>query len=170
MQRLATSKIWWYDVGMADFSDNILVCRGRDRCDYLQVVFRETTETQPDIVSLTRYSVPGRYDTYDFGFAPSPQCGIGRRIRYFTDTNLEIGKALALLRKDLDKDAVAKLLADACSIRTNLSYSRILLGDLLASIGKNTRSYRAVKKAISQVVARIQAERQAKKAKENVNG
>jgi len=149
-----------------EFSDNCLVGCIRQksgsevfcRRDYFRVDFQEfNPEHSPWIVSIGRYSVPGRYDLYNFDYAPSPCSGVGDRVRYFTDTKMTMPKALAQLHRDLNKPEVVKLLVEAVETRGNTGYARDLL-NLLACIGRDTKSYRAANKAYKKRLVERQQE------------
>jgi hypothetical protein len=142
--------------------DNCLVSGGKSRADFFEISFRELDEnlSQPQIVSLRRYSVPGRYSHYDFDYAPSLSSGVGDRIRYFSDVGDTLPIALNKLRKDLDKDAVVNLLKNSSEIYPYLA--NILLQKLLSPLGRGTKAFRAVKSIVDK--------RNKEKAKKLVKG
>lgn len=156
-------------------SDNINVKRGRfygpvhsygrnySGDEYLAVTFREPEEGYvPYEVSLYRYCVPGRCDTYHFDYVPSGNCSAWK-LRYFSDGQMSLPDALKLATEDLNKSQVAKLLVEACSQKRYRYYSRILINDILAMVGPKTKSYRACEKAFDKMMEEVKVDFAAKK-------
>lgn len=131
-------------MGIERFSDNTTVGRYNDHTEYLSVNFKEMEDLFPYEVSLDRYSVPGRYDIYDFNFIPSPRSGIGSRIGFFTDTGLSLPDALKLLHKDLNKKPVIEMLVEACS--SHKYWGKQFCYNLLGAIAPDTKTYEAIEK------------------------
>lgn len=135
-----------------NINDNVLVYSTKDRQDFFQIcLYNDATAEQPQVVSLTRYCVPGRLDLYNFDYAPSRTAGIGSRVRYFTDTGLSMPNALKMLRNDLNKKAVVKLLVDICSAPRRPRHAFRLIEYLLNSVGRGTKAHKAISKLIVDI-------------------
>lgn len=145
-------------------SDNVCVKGGRDSREYLSVVFRETDLPYvPYRVSLTRYCVPGRCDTYRFDFAH--QESGPPNVRYFSDGWTPLPKAIKLLHEDLDKPQVVDLLVLACGKRDFRAESRVLIEDLLAVLAPKSKAYRACLKTYTAMEAKLRADFEANKTR-----
>lgn len=135
------------------FNNNILVQSGKQNgiqeSHFLDVTFRDRSDPDfPEFVSLTRYTVPGRYDTYHFDYTPSPSAGIGNRVRFFTDTSITLQEALRLVQRDLNKKGVVEMLVEAYNQQP--FYSNLLCNQLLWRIARTTKSYKTLQEIISQ--------------------
>lgn len=96
------------------FYDNTRVKSGRGSNEYLAISLAPEEEYMPYRVSLARYCVPGRCDTYVFYWYASPCRGIGDRVAYYTEGwTLSLGKALKLLEDDLEKPQVVQMILNA---------------------------------------------------------
>jgi hypothetical protein len=142
---------------MNGFDDNILVGKTNGKYpsrDFLQIVFREPDDIFPSSVSLSRYTVPGRIDSYNFDYVEGGS-GMASRLRYSSESDLPLTKALSMLAKDLDKKQVVELIVDACSREGHFQYARILNDCILRSIAPKSKSYRALDKVIKERFAEI---------------
>lgn len=127
-------------------NDNVRVFAGKDHQDFLQIAFREPEELFPYTVSLTRYSCPGRYDTYCFDYMPSPSSGIGSRVRFFTDTDTTMLEALRLLQKDLDKKAVIEMALELCRRGRHRAFASDLCYNLLGCLAPRSKTCKEIDK------------------------
>lgn len=138
-------------------SDNVQVRRGKDFVDYLKIHFREPDADYPFTMHLSRYSVPGRCDTYDFSWLVSPSDGIGDRVCYFTDTGEPLDRALRQLRRDLDKRQVVDMFRRFCEASSApRSYHRTLL-HMLNLIAPASEVYRVVQEYVANRVVQRKA-------------
>lgn len=146
--------------------DNILVKRGKSSTEYFAISMSPIEEPYaPYEVSIRRYSVPGRCDTYYFDWEhdQSGPC----RLRYFSDGQVPLAKTLALLAADLDKPQVVKLLVEAVQPEKHMHYSRQLVYDLLECLAPKSKSYRACKKAYDQMFEARKTRFAAQREREN---
>ncbi len=127
--------------------DNIRVQRRKWGNEFLAVTFREPEEHLPYTVSLCRYCVPGRIDSYMFDYVPGG-CGIGDRIRFFSDTNETLASALKLVQSDLDKEQVVTLLIKTCADGKLRRHAITLAEQLISSIAPKSKALQAMRKAI----------------------
>lgn len=129
-------------------SDNVRVFAGGTYNDYFLLYFQEPSERRPEVVSVSRYSVPGRCEVYDFDYAPSSQSGIGDRIRFFSDTGTTMPEALKMLNRDLNKKQVVEMVLDLCRQQAHRGFARNLSKNLLARIAPKSKTQIAVQELL----------------------
>lgn len=131
------------------FDDNIMVQRHKWGVEFLAIMFAEVSDDWPCPVTLYRYCLPGRIDTYHFDYVPGG-CGHGWRIRYYAelDGGRSLPEVLKLLAIDLDRPQVVKMLREACVGRRY--FARQLVENLLAYLAPRSKSIRACRQAMTQ--------------------
>jgi len=152
------------------FGDNRRVKTTQCGGEFLAVSFNDPDDWYVWMVSLTRYCVPGRIDSYNFDYTPG-KSGFGSRVRYFTDTGDTLIQSLKAVQADLDKPHIIKMLVEACvktARKDGLRYSRILAEELIASIAPKSKALRALRNAIATIrEERIEQRRLQEAAKNN---
>lgn len=126
------------------FGDNRRVSTLKWGAEFLSVNFwrREKDSGSDCPITLTRYCVPGRVDTYCFDWSPGSS-GYGARVRFFTDTGETLPSALKLLTRDLNRKPIAEMLKLACS--KHPEFTRILSNDLLDVLAPSSLSARVIR-------------------------
>lgn len=131
------------------FHDNILVQRRRRGNEYLSIAFKEYEDVYlPYEVSITRYCVPGRIDSYCFDYSPSRNSGCGSRVRYFSDAGLSLPEAIKVLHEDLTKRQVIELIVTACSQPKLRYYSKQFTANLLTALAPKSKALKLAIRAI----------------------
>ena len=88
-------------------NDNRRVKQGKNYADFLQVSIRTQCgdEYPSDYeIHLTRYTCPGRYDTYSFALQPNGN------IVYWSETNTTLPQAIKLLMVDLGRSQIVDMI------------------------------------------------------------
>jgi len=143
------------------FSNNVRVKIGPDDNEFLALALFPIEEDRPYRVSLYRYCVPGRCDTYSFAWesARSPT-----KLAYFSDGWQPLGESLSMVAKDLDKSQVVEMCVRAFQAeRVVLHYHREFL-DLLQVIAPKSETYRRVQELCMNTMAERRARIQAAKS------
>ena len=147
------------------YDDNVLVARKRYcdsgqfwySCEYFRVVFREYDKNWPEAnykVSIRRYCVPGRIDSYFF-------CqSIDGGIVYKSEGGLSLDKSLKMLQADLDRKQVVKMLTEFCDIPRRLHYIQTF-EQLLKSLAPKSKSTKAISKMLEKYFEEIRIKVQA---------
>jgi hypothetical protein len=143
------------------YSDNVFVGLRGGGSDFLGVILKVSEEWGEESVLLYRYVLPGRTDIYSFGWMPSHGAGRGSRVTLFSDYNRTLPQALRLVRRDLDRPQVVKMLMGLAK-KVPLCMYRDLVENLLPSIGTGSKSLRACRKILREADQRV---RQALKAR-----
>lgn len=125
--------------------DNVRVQRRRYGGEFLAVTFQEPSAVFPFTVSLVRYCVPGRCDSYSFDYVPGA-CGIGPRVSYFTDYGNSLPASLQAIQEDLDRNEVVAMLVEACEKKPRFAVE--LTEHLVAALAPKSRALRTLRKAI----------------------
>ena len=94
------------------FRDNVSVKNGRNSREFFSLSLTPATEDAPYRVSLCRYCVPGRTDTYCFDWIHG-RVGHGSRIAYFSDDHLPLAKAAKMVAEDLARPVVVEMITNA---------------------------------------------------------
>ncbi len=108
------------------FSDNRRVITTEYGGEFLSVRFTEESEFVPGGVSLSRYCVPGRCDTYSFTWRGHE----GGRVEYYSEGwAVALPDALAMLATDLQQNHVQAMIVEAvaCPSRYRFDFVRFLL-------------------------------------------
>lgn len=145
------------------FHDNMRVKTYKNGAEYFSISFYEIDEYVPYRVSLSRYCVPGRCDTYLFDYCEGG-CGQGDRIRYFSEGSVPLPKTLQLLHADLDKPQVQKLIVAAVSEYAHYRYAREFVEQLLANLAPKSKALRLARKALAGVSKKVEEVRAARAA------
>lgn len=132
-----------------EFSDNVFVLRNKwNGNEYLSLyiefnndwnTMESNYEYQP--ISLTRYCVPGRIDTYSFCYWQR-RCGYGNRITYFSEGSTPLNRITPMLIRDLNRPRVVGLVREAC--RKLKLWQLNMLSAFLYEIAGSTKSYKVV--------------------------
>lgn len=131
------------------FHDNVFVQRRRWCNEFFSITFKEyEADYFPYEVSITRYCVPGRIDSYCFDYSPSRNSGCGSRVRYFSDAGLSLPEAIKALHEDLNKRQVIELIVTACSQSKLRYYSKQFTANLLTALAPKSKALRMAVKAI----------------------
>lgn len=131
------------------FHDNRRVKTTKWGGEFLAVVLQTTDEFHQDECYLHRYCLPGRIDSYCFGYAPAECSGFAPAVRYCTEGSETLLKALLQVQIDLDKPQAVEMLVGLCGIHA----SRSLCENLIAVIAPKSKALRAMRKAIAKVKA-----------------
>lgn len=155
------------EIRMSDrvlYHDNTRISRLKWGSEYLAITFQTPdTKWSPQSVTLYRYCVPGRCDTYWFDWV-APETGIGNRLRYFSEANTAITRSLAMVAKDLDQPQVVELVKRACNAGFQ-QHARQFTEHLLASVAPRSKSLRMARREIAKAIARKAASVRARKEK-----
>ena len=151
------------------FSDNILVQKHRGWNEYLSIFFSDVDKPwRPYEVSVSRYCVPGRVDSYAFDYALGGE-GVGKRVRFFTDTGTSLLQAANMVAEDFDKPQVVEFVKTVCSDRKLQYYSIKFAENLLASIAPKSKSLKVARKCIAKNRELQKVEYAAQKQREKQN-
>lgn len=141
------------------YKDNVLVQRSRSGAEYLALFVND--EETPFQVSLTRYCVPGRCDTYSFDYSTG-RSGEGTHLKYSSQQGVgTIVKSLKMAAVDLQKPAVIEMLVDAVN-KVALYHGRVLIEELVRTIAPRSSCYRKLKATFNKVSDERRAIRLAK--------
>lgn len=77
-------------------------------------------------------------------------CGVGERVRFFTDVGTTLPKAIQQVQGDLDRPQVVELMLQACQSNGNGYYARRLVESLLAVIAPKSKSLRATRRLLAK--------------------
>lgn len=131
------------------YTDNVRVASFYDRTDYFAVNFWELSDDCQITVSIRRYSVPGRIDTYNFEFAPQ-NSGWGSRIRFSSEANESILDATKMARRDLNKKAVVEMIEKAAVQGRAHSLNR-----LIEIVGRGTKAHEKCEEVFMKRVEKV---------------
>lgn len=135
-----------------DFADNVFVKRNKwggneffsiwIKFDRDEWDMKETYEP----ISISRYCVPGRIDTYNFSWWDRPS-GYGDRVTYYSEGHTPLPQVMKMLQRDLDRPFVIGLMKEAAR-KINLyqlnHFIRFL--EQLAPSSKSVRSLNTIQK------------------------
>lgn len=131
------------------FYDNTHVKRTKDYNEYfglsLAPIEREGVRHE---VSIYRYRVPGRCDTYYFTWEKDHP----NKVSYFSDGWQSIVESAKMVKRDLDKPQVVKLFVDAFTDEKICLRHRRDVMDLLRVIGPNSKTINALEKQIKKTL------------------
>ncbi len=144
-------------IDFPEFSDNVNVKKATKRNGYMREFLSLSlaptdAEWKPYEVSIRRYCLPGRCDTYCFDYTPSIGTGIGARIRYFSDDWMALPRALSLAARDLDRPQVVELFINAFSAESCVLKYRHDTIQLLKVIGPKSKTLREVEKLTKRIM------------------
>ncbi len=138
-----------------EFNDNIRVAKRKWGNDFFKIEFNKphpkdeySIRVRPFIVAIAHYCVPGRIASYDFELIRG-DIGIMERVRFCSESQLSLEKALRQLHQDLDKPQVIYMLVKCCGV---MSYA-YRMKELLSVIAPKSKSYRAILKSINAHIA-----------------
>ena len=133
------------------YHDNIMVHKTKWGAEYLAITFSQTErDWRPYEVSVCRYCVPGRCDTYNFDYVRGGN-GFGPRLRYFSEGPLPLPKAIEMLQEDMNKEQVIELVKEACSKKELRYYAHQFTENLLATIAPKSKALRAARSCVKRI-------------------
>ena len=136
-------------IAQETYSDNILVRQTPQGAEFLAVCFSVEEGTSP--ICLYRYGVPGRCDVYSFDWVPGNGCGVGDRVRYFSDQYLPLASAVTMAARDLNKKAVVKMLVEACQKPEVYWSTRVLVDHLLPILAPKSVALRECAECLRKI-------------------
>ena len=129
------------------FHDNRRIASPKgSRGEFLQVTLADASKDgcwQYE-VSLSRYCVPGRIDTYRFHYSPFSD---SPNLAYLSEANTPLAEAVDQVRKDIELPQVRKMLIDMCGIRKTSS----LCENVIASLAPKSKTLKAMRRKIKAV-------------------
>lgn len=133
------------------FHGNIAVHKNKWGREFLAITFSKIEKDwRPYEVSISRYCVPGRCDTYSFDYIRGGN-GTAPRIRYFSEGPLPLPKAIEMLQEDMDKEQVIELIKEACSKKELRYYAHQFTENLLATIAPKSKALRVARRCVKSV-------------------
>lgn len=145
------------------FYDNVCVKKGRNDNEYLAIALCKDEDSPKYDVSVRRYCVPGRCDTYNFWWDKSDH---PRNLSYFSDGWQSLPKSLEMVKKDFDLPQVVDMMTNAFNAERIVMTYRLDFLQMMSVLAPKSKAYHKVKsicdKTYAERVARFAAEKSVK--------